>query len=149
MEINRIMAAITDCEHLVQYYETDQMGVVHHSNYIRWFEEARTQLFEELGLGYKGMEEMGIISPVVGLTAKYKTMAKYCDTVVIRAEITRYTGVRFDIKYTVFDKETEQVRCTGTSEHCFINREGKVISMQKEKPVEHARFDELVNGKKG
>ena len=49
----------------------------------------------------------------------------------------------------IFDKETEQVRCTGTSEHCFINREGKVISMQKEKPVEHARFDELVNGKKG
>ena len=98
------MAAITDCEHLVQYYETDQMGVVHHSNYIRWFEEARTKLFEDIGLGYKGMEEMGIISPVVGLTAKYKTMAKYCDTVVIRAEITRYTGVRFDIKYTVFDR---------------------------------------------
>ena len=81
------MAAITDCEHLVQYYETDQMGVTHHSNYIRWFEEARTKLFEDIGLGYKGMEELGIISPVVGLTAKYKTMAKYCDTVVIRAEI--------------------------------------------------------------
>ena len=44
------MAAITDCEHLVQYYETDQMGVVHHSNYIRWFEEARTKLFEDIGL---------------------------------------------------------------------------------------------------
>ena len=95
------------------------------------------------------MEEMGIISPVVGLTAKYKTMAKYCDTVVIRAEITRYTGVRFDIKYTVFDKETEQVRCTGTSEHCFISREGKVISLQKTKPDAHARFDMLVNGKEG
>ena len=65
------MAAITDCEHLVQYYETDQMGVTHHSNYIRWFEEARTKLFEEIGLGYKGREEMGIMSPVVGLTAKY------------------------------------------------------------------------------
>ena len=95
------------------------------------------------------MEEMGIISPVVGLTAKYKTMAKYCDTVVIRAEITRYTGVRFDIKYTVFDKETEQVRCTGTSEHCFISPAGKVISLQREKPEEHARFDMLVNGKEG
>lgn len=143
------MAAITDCEHLVQYYETDQMGVTHHSNYIRWYEEARTKLFEEIGLGYKGMEEMGIISPVVGLTAKYKTMAKYCDTVVIRAEVTRYTGVRFDIKYTVFDKETEQVRCTGTSEHCFISREGKVISLQKTNPEAHARFDMLVNGKEG
>jgi acyl-CoA thioester hydrolase len=76
-------------------------------------------------------------------------MAKYCDTVVIRAEITRYTGVRFDIKYTVFDKETEQVRCTGTSEHCFISPAGKVISLQREKPEEHARFDMLVNGKEG
>ena len=95
------------------------------------------------------MEEMGIISPVVGLTAKYKTMAKYCDTVVIRAEITRYTGVRFDIKYTIFDKETGQVRCTGTSEHCFINREGKVISMQRTNPEAHAKLDALVNGKEG
>ena len=143
----RIMAAITDCEHLVQYYETDQMGVTHHSNYVRWFEESRTKLFEELGMGYKGMEEQGIICPVVGITAKYKTMAKYCDTVVIRAEIVRYTGVRFEIKYTIFDKETEQVRCTGTSEHCFINRSGKVISLQREKPEVHERFDMLVNGK--
>ena len=61
MELNRKMAAITDCEHLVQYYETDQMGVTHHSNYIRWFEEARTKLFEEIGLGYKGMEEISSI----------------------------------------------------------------------------------------
>ena len=143
------MAAITDCEHLVQYYETDQMGVTHHSNYVRWYEEARTKLFEDIGLGYKGMEEMGIISPVVGLTAKYKTMAKYCDTVVIRAEITRYTGVRFDIKSTIFDKETGQVRYTGTSEHCFINREGKVISMQRTNPEAHAKLDALVNGKEG
>ena len=127
------MAAVTDCEHLVQYYETDQMGVTHHSNYIRWYEEARTKLFEEIGLGYKGMEEMGIISPVVGLTAKYKAMAKYW----------------FDIKYTIFDKETEQVRCTGTSEHCFISREGKVISLQKANPEAHARLDMLVNGKEG
>ncbi|MCQ2474072.1 MAG: acyl-CoA thioesterase [Saccharofermentans sp.] len=143
------MAAVTDCEHLVQYYETDQMGVVHHSNYVRWYEESRTKLFEDLGLGYKGMEEMGIISPVIGLTAKYKTMAKYCDTVVIRAEITRYTGVRFDIKYTIFDKVTNEVRCTGTSEHCFINPEGRVISIQKVNPEAHARLDELVNGKEG
>ena len=76
-------------------------------------------------------------------------MAKYCDTVIIRAEITRYTGVRFDIKYTVFDKETEHVRCTGTSEHCFISPAGKVISLQREKPEEHARFDMLVNGQEG
>lgn len=141
------MAAASDCEHLVQYYETDQMGVAHHTNYLRWFEEARTKMFEELGFGYKDMEAGGIISPVTGITAKYKTSAKYCDTVVIHTEVTRYTGVRFEIKYTVYDKATEQVRCTGTSEHCFLNREGKVISMQREMPEEHAKLDLLINGK--
>lgn len=140
------MAATGECEHLVQYYETDQMGVVHHSNFIRWFEEVRTVLFEEIGLGYKGMEEGGIISPVVAVSAKYKTMAKYCDTVVIRAEVVKYTGVRFDVRYKVFDKATGEVRCEGTSEHCFISPEGKIISLKRSYPEIHSRLDQLVNG---
>ena len=135
------MALLTECEHLVQYYETDQMGVVHHSNYIRWYEEARTKLFEDIGLGYRGLEEGGIISPVVGLTAKYKTMAKYCDTVVIRAKIVKYTGVRFDIEYTIYDKKTQEVRCTGTSEHCFIGPDGKILSLKKSYPEIHAQME--------
>ena len=51
-------------EHKVQYYETDQMGIVHHSNYIRWFEEARVDVLDQIGIGYKKMEEAGVISPV-------------------------------------------------------------------------------------
>ena len=47
------------CEHKVQYYETDGMGIVHHSNYIRWFEEARVDLLEQLGFGYDRIEEAG------------------------------------------------------------------------------------------
>lgn len=59
------MKEIKPYEHRVQYYETDQMGIVHHSNYIRWFEEARTYVLEEMGFGYKEMEHCGIISPVL------------------------------------------------------------------------------------
>ena len=70
-------------KHLVQYYETDQMGIVHHSNYIRWFEEARSFLLEENGFGYKKMEESGIISPVLSVNARYKSMTHYYDTVII------------------------------------------------------------------
>ena len=136
------MSATGECEHLVQYYETDQMGVVHHSNYIRWFEEVRTVLFEEIGLGYKGMEEGGIISPVVAVSAKYKTMAKYCDTVVIRAEVVKYTGVRFDVRYKVFDKATQEVRCEGTSEHCFISPEGRIMSVRRSFPEYDAILSE-------
>ncbi|MCR5614889.1 MAG: acyl-CoA thioesterase [Saccharofermentans sp.] len=141
------MTAYSECEHLVQYYETDQMGVAHHSNYIRWFEEVRTVLFEELGLGYKGMEEGGIISPVVAVSARYKTMAKYCDTVIIRAEVTKYTGVRFNLKYEIYDKATKEIRCEGTSEHCFISPEGKILSLKRSYPEIHERFDAIVNGK--
>ena len=51
--------------HKVQYYETDQMGVVHHSNYIRWFEEARAEWMEAVGLPYAQLEAEGIASPVL------------------------------------------------------------------------------------
>ena len=123
---------VFEYEHIVQYYETDQMGVVHHSNYIRWFEEARSYVFDKIGLGCREMEEIGIISPVVGVSAKYKTMAKYYDTVIVEMEITDFTGVRFKIRYTVKDKKTGDIRCTGNSEHCFINPEGRILSLKRD-----------------
>lgn len=61
-------------EHVVQYYETDRMGCVHHSNYIRWFEEARTWLMAEGGFGYDRMEALGVMSPVLKAEAEYRTM---------------------------------------------------------------------------
>lgn len=58
--------------HKVQYYETDQMKVVHHSNYIRWFEEARTDYMSQVGVPYAEVERAGIIIPVVDVSCKYK-----------------------------------------------------------------------------
>ena len=63
----------------VFYYETDQMGIVHHSNYIRWFEEARIDYMEQLGLGYDKMEEQGIISPVLSVEASYLRMLLFYE----------------------------------------------------------------------
>ena len=70
-------------EHKTQYYETDQMGIIHHSNYIRWFEEARTDLLEQIGMGYDTLEAQGIISPVLSVHCEYKSMTHYGDAVVI------------------------------------------------------------------
>src|SRR5574344_120316 len=139
------MSAVTECEHLVQYYETDQMGVAHHSNYIRWYEEASTRLLEDIGLRYAGVETEGVTSPVVAGTARYKSPAHYCDTVVIRAEITKYTGVRFDVTYKVYDKATQEVRCTGTSEHCFISRDGRILSLKRAMPEVHERLERIIS----
>ena len=128
------MSKIPPYEHVVQYYETDQMKVAHHSNYIRWFEEARVDAFDKIGLGYKECEEEGVLSPVVGVSAKYKTSALFYDTVVIKVKFTKYTGVRLYIEYEVTDKKTGQVRCTGNSEHCFVTPDGGIVSIKRDYP---------------
>ena len=53
--------------HTVQYYETDRMQISHHSNYVRWMEEARVSFLAQLGFPYEKLEERGIISPVVAV----------------------------------------------------------------------------------
>ena len=76
-------------EHHAKYYETDQMGIIHHSNYIKWMEEARMDLMEQIGLSYKQMEEMEIISPVLSVSCEYHSMVHFDDTVVIETKITK------------------------------------------------------------
>lgn len=114
-----------------QYYETDQMGIIHHSNYIRWFEEARIDFLEQIGFGYKNMEEQGIISPVLGVSCEYKSMVHFGDTVLIVPKIQAFTGVKLIISYQVIDAFTKEVRTAGESRHCFLNKDGKPVSLKK------------------
>ena len=118
-------------EHKPQYYETDQMGIVHHSNYIRWFEEARTDLMRQMGIGYDEMEGQGIISPVLSVTCEYKSMTHFGETVLIIPILKYYNGIKMTIEYSVTDKESGELRCVGETSHCFLNREGKPVSLKK------------------
>lgn len=121
-------------EHKVQYYETDQMGIVHHSNYIRWFEEARVDLLGQIGMGYKQMEEAGVISPVLEVHAVYKTMTYFDDIVQIQVAVRKYNGIVLELSYEIRDKKTGEVRCTGDSRHCFLDRDGHPLSLKKSRP---------------
>ena len=118
-------------EHRTQYYETDQMGIIHHSNYIRWFEEARTDLMRQMGIGYDEMEGQGIISPVLSVTCEYKSMTHFGETVLIIPILKYYNGIKMTIEYSVTDKESGELRCVGETSHCFLNREGKPVSLKK------------------
>lgn len=118
-------------EHRVQYYETDQMGIVHHSNYIRWFEEARTDMLRGLGIGYGEMERRGIASPVLEVSAKYRAMTRFEDVVVVRVDVADFNGITLRLAYRIEDKETGEVRCTGESRHCFLDKAGRPISLKK------------------
>ena len=116
-------------EHQVQYYETDQMGCVHHSNYIRWFEEVRSDYLRVLGMGYDKMEEAGIVSPVLTIEAAYKSMTRYGETVEIQVGIKEYNGIRIRLEYLIKDRDSKVARCIGESSHCFLDREGKPLSL--------------------
>lgn len=131
-------------EHRVQYYETDQMGIVHHSNYIRWFEEARMDMLRRGGIGYGKLESLGIISPVLEVSAKYRTMTRFEDVVRIFVKIEKFNGIILMLSYQVEDKETGEIRCTGESRHCFLDEKGHPVSLKKEQEDIYRRFMDLM-----
>lgn len=125
-------------EHKVQYYETDQMSIVHHSNYIRWLEEARCDVLEQLGTSCAYLESIGIIIPVLAVSCEYKTMTHFGETVRIFAQMTEYDSIRMKMEYKIEDKETGELRSIGTSRHCFLHN-GRPISLRRK----YAEVDQL------
>ena len=133
-------------EHHAKYYETDQMGIIHHSNYIKWMEEARMDFMDQIGLNYKQMEAMEIISPVLSVSVNYRSMVHFDDVVVIETKIKKYTGIKLEVEYNMYDKETGELRTTATSSHCFLNRSGKPISLKRSYPELDTKFFEMKEG---
>ncbi len=117
-------------KHQVQYYETDRMGIVHHSNYIRWMEEARSDLLKRIGWDYARLEEIGIISPVIHVDCNYRATTTFSDEIEISVFVEAFNGVRLKIRY-VMENEKGQLVCDGRSEHCFLNNKGLPIRMKK------------------
>ena len=122
--------------HYVQYYETDKMGITHHSNYIRWMEEARVDFLRQIGWDYARLESEGIISPVVSVGCKYKHSTTFADTVSIEVSIAEYSGIKFKINYTMKNEKGETV-CEAFSEHCFVNGSGRIVQIKKDYPEFH------------
>ena len=130
-------------EHHAKYYETDQMGIIHHSNYVKWMEEARLDLMDQIGLNYRQMEDMEIISPVLSISVEYHSMVHFDDTVVIYTKLLKYNGIKMELEYVMKDKETGELRTTAKSSHCFLNKSGKPISLKRMYPELDTKFFEF------
>lgn len=118
--------------HEVRYYECDRMGITHHSNYIRFMEEARIYWMDSLGYGFDRMEAEGVVSPVVSLSCNYKHPTTFKDLIEIEIQVKEMTELKICFAYTMRCKS--QVVCTAVSTHCFIEN-GKPVCLADRFPT--------------
>ena len=119
--------------HRVQYYETDMMGVVHHANYLRWMEEARIDFMDRLGFPYRRMEAEGVLSPVKSIRVNYLKPCTFGDEVDIIVRVQDFNGVVITIGYDM--RLNGESIFTGTSEHVFLDRDGRFVRMRRVMPA--------------
>ena len=129
-------------KHVIQYYETDRMGITHHSNYVRFMEEARVDYLKQLGYDYGKLESMGVISPVTEISCKYKMPSTFEDELRITVLVKECSGIRIHFLYKMVNQRGVVV-CTAESQHCFVSAEGKIIRVDKEFP----EFFEIMKAK--
>lgn len=119
------------------YYETDQMKIIHHANYIHWMEEARVDVMEEIGFGYERMESMGIFCPVLGVSAEYKSMVRFNECVRIECRAAEYTGMKLTLLYRMTKLDSGELCTLGETRHGFLDAEGRIISLKRNYPEIH------------
>lgn len=141
----------------VQYKDTDRMGVVHHGNYITWFEVGRTEWMRHYGMNYYKMEEQGLLLPVLHAEVDYKKSAHFDDCVVIYSKVATYSPVRLEFHYEarkITEEEYKQMDtmttaepfgellAKGSTKHMWVNPEWKPVRLNKVAPES---YDALQN----
>src|SRR5437763_9761209 len=111
----------------VRYAETDRMGLLHHANYLVYFEQARTELLRARGRTYKDMEDEGFFLVVAKLEVKYRLPAHYDDVLTIRTTVTRTSPIRIEHKYEVLRDDT--LLAEGSSTLACVGPDGKLREM--------------------
>lgn len=119
------------------------MGIVHHANYIHWFEEARVDFMEKLGYGYKETLAGGVDIAVVSFSCQYKRTVKYGDPVEITCTIKELKPASMTVEYSVKNLNTGEICTTGESKHCFMDREHGLVRLNRALPELYELFKEV------
>ncbi len=134
---------ISEKEIEIRYAETDQMGVVYHANYIIWLEIGRTQLIEDLGFTYAGMEKDGYLSPVVDISIQYKAALRYGQKAFVRTWVEEHGRLRTKYGYEIVH-EDGTIAAKALSEHVVVKKESfRPVSIQKIYPEWHKKYEEI------
>lgn len=125
----------------VNYYETDQMGIVHHANYFRYFEEARMDFMRQMNCSALELENRGVIIPNVDAYAKFIKLMRYDDVFSIKVIPASFTGAKMKFEYEV--TRDGELCCTGHTTHCFVDENMRPISIKRVCPDVYTRLTEI------
>lgn len=117
----------------VQYHETDAMGIVHHSNYVRYFETARTEMMRQSGYSYDEMEKAGVWMPVLSVDVSYKMPAVYDEVLTLYCWIERLKGASVELGYEVRGADG-RLCAAGNSSHGFTDKKLRPLRMKRQAP---------------
>ncbi len=129
--------------HQVQYFETDMMGIVHPSCYVRWMEEAALDFLDQLGFPYREMEKENIYSLIRSVSCKYKHPCTFGDNIDIQVEIREFNGVVAGLGYEMTKADTGETVCSGKAEYCFLNKGGHFVILKKALPAFYTKLAEM------
>jgi acyl-CoA thioester hydrolase len=113
----------------VRYAETDRMGLLHHANYLIYFEQGRTELLRSLGVAYKDLEDQGYLLVLTRAEVRYRSPARYDDLLTLRTMVARTTAVRIDHRYELFRDGT--LVAEGSTTLACVDRDGRVQALPK------------------
>jgi len=119
----------------VIYADTDAMGIVYHTNYIKWFEVGRTELFRDLGIVYAEWAAEGISLPLTRAYCHYLLPARYDDMVWVETELAYLKRASLKFRNIIRNEEKKQILATGYTVHACLNREGKISRIPEKMAV--------------
>jgi len=108
----------------VRYAETDRMGLLHHANYLVYFEQGRTELLRARGFSYKDLEDQGYLLVLTRIQVRYRSPARYDDLLTLRTIVVRTTAVKIEHRYEIYRDGVLLTEAQSTL-GC-VNREGRV-----------------------
>ncbi|CDQ38519.1 MULTISPECIES: acyl-CoA thioesterase [Virgibacillus] len=146
----------------VQYKDTDQMGVVHHGNYITWFEVGRTEWMRYFDISYHDMEAIGLLLPVVDVQASYKQSAHFDEPVVIFSKLANFSPIRMEFDYearkiteveftsmqnnkvSMVNEPYGKLLTKGSTTHMWVNKNWKPAKLTKTHPTLYQKIEQMM-----
>lgn len=127
----------------VSFTEIDILGIVHHSNYVRWFEAGRMNYFKKAGNPVSRINSIGLYLPLLEMECEFKSPAKFGDVVQILTKLVYVTCVKVKFEYQVVNKTKGKVLAVGRTTHAWTNRKLELQNMEKTSPEIYSQLKQL------